>query len=645
MNIKISDKFLREYIVTQASVDEIAKYLSLSGPNVESIQKRGGDFIYDIEVTTNRVDLMSAVGIARELSAILPRFGIEAKLKSIDFSDQPKIKKGVKFEIEADPKLINRVTGVVIGNIKNFKTPDWMKERLLASDIRSLGAPIDITNYIMLEMGQPLHVFDYDLIKTQKFKIRESKKGERVVTLDGKEYKLAGGDVVIDDTTGRIIDLPGIIGVKNSVVTSNTKRVILFTENNNPIKIRKTSMNLGIRTLAAVINEKGVDPTLTIKAILRGILLFKNICKASPLSLIIDKNFISYKQKSVKVKHSYITESLGVNLTKKEIKSFLTPLGFDGKWNKDILELKVPSFRANDISRREDIVEEVARIYGFHNLPSKLISGGILSKRQNDDYLFFENKLKRLISCLGGNEVYTSSLIGVQGAYKLKNPLGTDSTYLRTTLLYGLVEAALQNHSQEKFHIFELSNVYLPNGNDLPLEKPMLSGVFFGYDYRRAKGVIETFLEKLHIEALFNQVDKSPFLPGRCLLIRNGDERIGMMGYIDEKIIYYEFDPIILKQKHREYPKYKKPSKYPAQVEDITLTLPERTKAGDILSEIKKSSKFIENVRLDVIYNDNYTFRVWYLDPRKTMTDKEVKEIRNNFLMIVQKKFGVKVKN
>ncbi len=646
MNIKIADSLLREYLDTKASAVEIAKYLSLCGPNVEKIQKTKQGYVYDIEVTTNRVDLMAVYGIARELSAILPRFGIAARLKPIRLASKPKTKNQVSFEVIINPKIINRAVGVVLGDIKTFETPEWMKNRLISSEIRILGAPVDITNYIMLELGQPMHVFDYDLIRTKKFKIRESKKGEKVVSLDGKEHVLSGGDVVIDDTTGKIIDLPGIIGTKNSVVNKKTKRVILFTENNDPVRMRRTSMYLGIRTLAATINEKGVDPTQTTLGILRGIKLFSDICKAKPLGDIVDIGYKKPEPKTVKVNYSYIKEFLGTEIEKNKIVSYLTPLGFKAKWTGETLDVLVPSFRQKDVSIKEDLIEEIARIHGYQNLPSRLMSGK-LPKARSDDFLIFEKKLKNMLFCLGGSEIYTSSLIGFfdEHAYKLKNPMGIDSTYLRTSLFPGLLRASDENRTKKKFHIFELSNVYLPVKRNLPNEKPMLSGIFFGYEYRKSKGVIEALLKMLQIEAIYEQVDEMPFLPERCLLIKSEGKRIGKLGYVDKDTLYYEFDPELLKKIHKEYPKYKKPLKYPHQIEDITLTLPLRTKVGKVIDAIKKSSKFIDEVDLYKIYKDNFTFRVWYINPHKTMTNNEVEKIRNNYLKEVRKHFGARVKN
>ena len=287
MNIKIVDSWLREFLDTKASSSEIAKELSLTSVSVERTEKVENDLVYEIEVTTNRPDLMSVQGIAREAATVLKEQGIEAKYAE---PKEFKIKPGdISFPIEIinDPELVNRVLAVVL-EVKIGQSPDKISKRLEASGIRSLNNVIDVTNYIMREVGHPCHVFDFDLIATKKMIIRRSKKDEVVTTLDGKQYRLMGDDIVADDGNGQIIDLLGVMGTQNSVVQDNTKRIIFFLDNNNPQNIRKTSMSLGIRTEAAVINEKGIDPELAMEAFERGIKLYEEIAEGKVISKVLD---------------------------------------------------------------------------------------------------------------------------------------------------------------------------------------------------------------------------------------------------------------------------------------------------------------------------------------------------------------------
>jgi len=286
MNIRILNSWILEYLKTAAKPATIAEKLSLTSVSVEKIEKHGDDYIYEIEVTTNRPDLMSVIGIARETAAILPHFDIDAKYTPLKVREVDN-NSPLDLKIVNDLNLVNRICAVAI-EVKLGPSPKKVTERLEAADIRSLNNAIDVTNYVMREVGHPMHAFDYDkLLKTGSLIVRESKKDEKIKTLDGKEHELAGGDIVADNGEGEIIDLLGVMGTENSAVDDNTKRVLLFVDNNNPVKIRKTSMNLGIRSEAAVLNEKGVDPELAMQAILRGVELLEEIANGKVISKVL----------------------------------------------------------------------------------------------------------------------------------------------------------------------------------------------------------------------------------------------------------------------------------------------------------------------------------------------------------------------
>ncbi|MBI3560055.1 hypothetical protein HY087_02930, partial [Candidatus Gottesmanbacteria bacterium] len=274
MNILLPDSWLREYLKTKATPKQIKEYLSLCGPSVERIHETDGEQVYDVEITSNRPDAMSVVGIAREAAAILPRFGITAKLINDPYDIKGltlKTKKVKPFEaktliIKTDPVLNPRWTSVIIDNVTVGPSPVWLKKRLEATGIRSLNTIVDVTNYIMRSYGQPVHAFDYDQVLPKNgvrtMILRASKKGERVTTLDGKTYTLPGDDIVMEDGSGRIIDLCGIMGAQNSSVKISTKTIVLFMQTYEPTHIRKTSMSLSHRTEAAGLFEKGLDPEL-----------------------------------------------------------------------------------------------------------------------------------------------------------------------------------------------------------------------------------------------------------------------------------------------------------------------------------------------------------------------------------------------
>ena len=628
MNIQILDSWLRDYLNTKANPQKIAKYISLCGPTFDRVRpiKIGGkrDWVYDIEITSNRVDAMSVYGIAREASVILPQFRINANLQKIKISIPPKPKKSLPFKVITNKKLVYRTTAVIVGDIKNWESPDWVKDRLNAAGVRSLNSVVDITNYVMIELGQPMHVFDYNKIRNATIIIRESRRGEKITSFDDKTYSLPGGDIIFKSTDNKIIDLPGIIGTKNSVVDKNTKRFIFFVDNNNAAKIRKTSMSLGIRTVAATLNEKNVDPELGMTAILRALYLVKKICQGQILSKIYDNYPDPIKSKTVQTTHEFISNRLGIEISKIQTTKILDSLGFKPSWSGENLSVTVPSFRNFDVAIPEDIVEEIARIYGYHNLPSILLSGELPENYSGS--FKFEEKIKNLLVNYGGIEVYTSSLVSkekIKGkALKLKNPLGSDSEYLRNSLKHSLIDAAKQNKGEAKpFHLFEIANVYLPLKKELPEEKMILAGIFVNFSFRKSKGIIESAISDLGIKST------------KLVKIRK----------MSNNNYYYEVEVNALR-KLSGINSYVPLAKYPAQVEDISFVLPDKTESGDVYEKIKSVDSNVRKVELAKIYNNSYTFRIWYQSPIKTLNNQEVEKIRNKVTKAVESTFGAKVK-
>lgn len=658
MDIKILDSWLREFLTTSAKPSEIAKYVSLCGPSIERVEKRGDDYLYHIEVTTNRIDTASVYGIAREAAAILPRFGIPAKLKPIRSESKEYVftKNADYLTAIVDKNLCTRFTAVLIKNVKIGESPEIVKKRLESADIRPINNIVDISNYIMLELGQPVHTFDYDKIKganpdliVAKMILRESKKGEKITTLDGRQFTLPGGDIVIEDGGGRLIDLAGIMGGSLSAVDENTKNVLLFVQTYNPVKIRKTSMVLSQRTQAASIFEKGTDEELVSPAILSAIDMFKSLTNGE-----VEKNILNFYPKPfrsiiIKTTLSYIVSRLGVEIGKKEIESYLENLGFECSWSGNIISVSIPSWRAKDVMAEEDVLEEIARIYGYHNLPSQIMEG-LIPERPEDPKFAFEKEIKSIISGFGGSEVYTLALVPKcevdEKSLKLKNPLGPETEYLRTSLMPSLTKAAKENVGTiDKFHLFEIANIYLPRPNDLPEERLMLGGIFSGYEFRSAKGIIEGLLDRLNIEYTFKSEESKGFGASRCAFIYSKGKNIGKIGYLEgNRLIYYEFEIAKLMEIAPCVISFKPISKYPAQIEDLTFILPEKTRVGEVTSSIPPIHRWIGDIKLNNVYKNAYTFRIWYQNPEKTLKDSEVEKIRKEIIASIKVKFGATVK-
>src|SRR3989338_10010257 len=354
MNIKITHNWLLDYLDTEADSYEIQKFLSLCGPSVESVEKIRDDFVFDIEITSNRIDTASVFGITQEALAILPQFNKKTlikfdPLKNFIFKKiRQKEEKKLDIEIK-DPNLVSRISAVVLSDVKIGDSPKKLKQRLLDCGINPINNVVDVSNYIRIALGQPCHIFDYDSIGGSKMIIRKSTKGETLTTLDKENVELPGNDIVISDANGNLIDQPGIMGAFNSSVKSDTKNIILFVPVFNGKMVRRTSMLTGKRSDSASYFEKGLDEERTESALVYGVSLLKENTKAIVSSRIIDIYKNKYKPRKIIVTFSHISNLIGQNIDKRDTVEILKRLGFNVTRKKDTLEIIIPSYRKNDI--------------------------------------------------------------------------------------------------------------------------------------------------------------------------------------------------------------------------------------------------------------------------------------------------------
>ena len=650
MNIKIIDSLLKEYLITKATAKTIAEKLSLCSVSVEKIEKTDEDLVYNLEITSNRPDLMSTLGIAKEASAILPRFGIQASFRPL-INKRPN-EEGMpelQIKIENDSKLVNRVCAALM-EVEISQSPKKIKDRLEAMEIRSLNNLIDITNYVMRETGHPCHVFDADRLG-KTIIIRESKKGEKIKTLDGKVHVLPGGDIIADNGKGEIIDLLGVMGTENSVVTDKTKRILFFIDNNNPHKIRKTSMSLGIRSEAAIINEKGLDPELAMEALFRGIELYQKLAKGKLLARIKDIYPNKPKPKTIKVEKSKIDKVIGVEISLKESEEILKSLGFNVIGKNNLLEVEVPTPRLNDIDLPEDVIEEIARIYGYFKLPSILPPlNEIESFHMDKNEFYWEERTKNTLKNWGFTEVYTNSMISeeilegpTEDAVRLKNPLNEDLVYLRRTLIPSLLKVVKENKNKEQLKIFEIANIYEKRLGDLPRERRLIAGVIKkpNVSFFEAKGIVEQLLNDCNIK---NVVFRTSEYGGIASSIYIQKDYLGEIELLDTNIVDFEFNFEKIIKRANLSKVYKPLAKYPPIIEDLAIIADENVKTADIVEEIYIQSNLVRDVSLLNQYQDTRTFHVIYQDEEGNLTAEEVKKIREKILTALEVKFHAKLK-
>lgn len=687
MNILIPDKWLREHLETEASPSEIQEKLSLCGPSVERIIEKDGDKIYDIEITTNRADSLSVRGIAREAQTILSQFQIPAKFLPLKLKSITQSEKELPLpKIFSDDKLSRRISCVILANVKRTPTPDWMAQRLRQIDQNIHDSAVDITNYITHEIGHPCHAFDYEKIMELggEIHVTTAKTGETFVTLDDEEYQAVGGEVVFRNQEGVIIDLPAVKGTKNTAVTDQTKHVLLWAESIVPEKVRLASMSHAIRTIAAQLAEKNVDPHLIEPTLKRGVELYQELCQAQVASQVYDDFKDSKSPQAVELDLAVITNYLGIEVSADQVANILEKLDCqvelvqNSKHNSEqATQLKItpPTFRP-DLKIPADIVEEVARIYGYHNLPSRLMDTAIPTEKQKDVNFDVEQKAKDFLAHLGWQEVYTYSLVSesiakqsgykLENQLKLQNPLTDDRVYLRRSLLPSLEEVVSQNPQEDSLSVFEVANVYRPQKNDLPIEETQLGLLTVRSDWRWFMGMIEALLRQFFVYEVSVDEDKTR-APGfshsatisakPTNLADDGNEKnksgdndkhnnkvqLGTVGMTNTNHLAGWLRFIDLIKIARSNPVYQPIPKTTPIIEDLTFKLPTETKVGHLIKAVNNLSDLIDQVELKDVYGLNHTLTIFYLDRQENLTTSDIAPLRQKIAQTLEKDFGAEL--
>lgn len=650
--MKMPLSWLKDFVDIKMSFTELARKLSAAGLTVETWENEGTDVIFDPEVTSNRPDWLSVYGVAREIAAVTstnlqdPRSKIQSNNQKI----KPEILIKNNFE------LCPRYTAILVKNVRVKPSSESIQKRLKQVGLRPINNLVDISNYVMWEFGNPLHVFDYDKIRGHQMVLEETKGGEPFRSLDGIDYKLPKGAIIIKDV-GRIIDLCGIKGGENTAVSTETKNVLIHVPIYELAHIRRTSQALGLRSDASAIFERGADPGGTLKSLARA----AELIGGEIASEIIDLKKQEFNPWKVSLRHERLEKVLGITISPLKVKDILERLELkvDGQY-----KVTVPTFR-NDIHIEEDLIEEVGRIYGYDNFPKTLPASAVptVPVAYAKDY-DFEYQVKSIIKGAGYSEIYTYSLvpekqlidmgINPDKVLRVDNPISRDYEYLRPHLLGNLLEALKLNQANfENIKLFELGKCYVGKTIDEAKEQYWIDSIISGERFFEAKGDVESLLESLGIEAKFLPFDEpnSFFHPGRSAqiivdktVIGNMGElhpailsRFGIKGHVARWALYYD---LLLKTACSERI-YKPVPKYPAVIEDISISLPKKALVGDVIAAIKKTSGLVNSVELIDVHGETKTFRVTFLDPTKNLTDQGVAKIRAKIQMM---KLGVSPK-
>ncbi len=667
MNILIPHSWLLDHLDTDATPQEIQELLSLSGPSVERIIEKEGEAIYDIEITTNRVDSLSIRGIAREAAVILRQSNKRAELRPLQLpTPKPTQTQLPVPKIVNDPSLNGRVICIILANVQQTATPDWMAKRLNLIDLNVHNSAIDITNYVTHELGHPCHAFDYDKLMATggEINIVEAQPNESFITLDGLSFTTVGGEVVFKNGKNEIIDLPSIKGTANTSIDSTTKNVLLLMESIRADKVRFASMTHGIRTIAAQLMEKSVDPNLAQDVLFKACQQYQELCSAQIASEMYDDFPAKANQTTIHFPLIELTRYLGMSIPTTTVTTILSDLGCLVTIQSDaVIEVTPPTYRP-DLSTAVDIVEEVARIYGYQNIPSQLMASALPLNPPQDQRFDLEAKLKTFLAHLGWQEVYTYSMVSENLALasgnslddhvRLLNPLSDDHVYLRRSLIPSLIDTLNSNPLQPQLAVFEMAHTYQPVPNQLPTEELHLALVS-RRSYREVRGIVESLLAQIYLDknsvsfSALNQdlVQNEPIsTPSDTLLIgqiefkgTNQTILLGQVIILKSNVVAIDLDIASLFSIARSHPIYLPIAKTSPLVEDLTFTFPKHTPIGEVIKQMREEIAEISNVQLTSSYRNNITFTIKYFDPKINMSNDRVEPLRQQLVTAVEKKW------
>jgi len=511
------------------------------------------DVVWEIEnkALTHRPDCFGQLGMAREVAAA---FGLKFKLPQWYQENWRPNKLDEKFDLKVqvnNPNLCSRYSAIVIDEVKITPSPLWLQQRLISVGLRPINNIVDVTNYVMIELGQPMHAFDAQKLTDDRIVVRQAREGEMIKTLDDETRKLSSQDLVIADIK-RPIAVAGIIGGANTEVDDQTRTVILESANFNKASIRRSSMRLGVRTEASLRFEKGLDPNLTLPALARAVNLILQFCpEARIVSELVDIYPKPVQSKTIKTTPEFIDRILGAKVKAQKMVAILNHLGLKSELKQGKLIVRAPTFR-QDLSIPEDLVEEVGRIYGYDKLPLTLPQKDLTPAPVSEDSLLAK-KIKQALVALGFDEIYTYAFVGAELYRKcrlnsenlipLKNPISPELAFLKDSLVPTLIEKAAFNLPNfDRFALFELARVFLyqKDRKQLPLQPKMLAGavVEVGRDENElfliTKGYLEELLKRILVPAIgFKPLSSLPYLhPGKTVEIYSGKKRIGAFGII-----------------------------------------------------------------------------------------------------------------
>ena len=647
--------------------EPFAKYFSLTN-----------DEVYEIGLTPNRTDAMSHYGVARDLQAFLSNNGVKSEFEKISTAIvNTEGEHGFELEVE-DSALCPRYIGAIIENVKIAPSPAWLQDRLKAIGLSPINNVVDITNYILHGLGQPLHAFDADKISGKKVKVGVNEAGTKFTTLDGIERTLNGSEIIIKDGNNQPMCIAGVFGGSESGVSEETKTIFLESAYFNPVAIRKAAKSHGLNTDASFRFERGVDPNNTRTAITQAIKLIEEITGGKKIGSLLEHYPNKIEDAKIIFRYSKLDQILGVKIHREKIKEILKSLEIKAVNDiADGLELAVPAYRA-DVTREIDVIEEILRIYGYNKVdaPQKISFTPV--KLSFDDQDALENSWARTLQSNGFNEVMNNSLTSVKdetNAVKLLNPLSKELTFMRKSLLEGLLENTIYNINRKNQDIkfFELGKIY--HKKEKYEERKQLailiSGRTYSENWLMPKSASDFYMLKAYVKVLFDklsleteEISLEDDRFGDALEIISKGNTIARLGKVSPKLLKeYDIDQdcfyaeieieAVQKLRSKENFKFVDIPKFNKIRRDLALLVDKNVNYAELYKLAKKNpSKYLKNINLFDVYEGknlpegkkSYALSFELLNEEKTLEDKDITAVMDSLIKNFKKEFNAELR-
>jgi phenylalanyl-tRNA synthetase beta chain len=645
-----------------------------------------GDIVFDLDLTPNRPDLLSMMGVAHEVAALTE--GV-VREPSVEYEEKGKPIKG-RAEVQIDdPELCPRYVAALIENVKMGESPAWMQERLMAAGLRPINNVVDITNYVMLELAQPLHAFDFKRLRKGRIVVRRARADEKLLLLDGSEQELTPEMLVIADAEVPVA-LAGVMGGLDSEIDLNTTTVLLEAANFHGPNIRRTEAALKVRTDASIRFEKGLSPYLPLMAAQRAVKLMVELCGGKAAKGVVDVYPKREKDVRITLTQQRLHTLLGMEVPQAEVRKVLSRLGFSCRWvPPDRFVVRVPYWRT-DVTIADDVVEEVARIVGYDELPTRRLRGEFPSawpQPRRD----LRTAVAEILAASGMQEVVTYSLTSLESLAKvvapeelasqsplqIANPMSQEQEYVRTSLRASLLQTLASNvgHREELIALFETARVHLPRDDDLPRDVETVAAVVRGRardrwgeesgdpaGFYEAKSWLELMLGRLGVSAEYTEMTDHALLPGRTAAVAVDGQRVGVIGEVhphvasqfglESPVGMFEVDLDALLPHVKGVGHYEAVAPYPSLEEDIAVIVDADLAAGRVQRMIEQGP-LVRSVRLFDVYSGpqvpagkkSLAFSVSYQAADHTLTDEEVRRQRERIVARLRHEAGATLRS